>query len=1017
MCKAVCKLFCALPGPERKTITTMAEEPIQQPDPEAEAAPEQEAEALAGQEGLSAADLEALKQIEAASDPAFEAPTEPEAEAPAESEAAVPAEQEAEAPADQEGLSAADQEALKQIEASEAMEAEAPAEPEAEALAEQEAEAPAEPEAEAPLDPIAQIIAEQKAQLAGKKAPGAPSRIAQIAAEQRAKLAAAQEAQLSDAQEPPAADDQEELSEADREALQQIEAAEAMEPQAKAAKEAEAAADDKDATPAAEQSDADETSSGAGQSGSGKSSRIVAMAGPLKKLSVTHVFLLANTLAVVALVISVTSLPFRSSAVANQVNTSVAATTQKADVAEVVAPVTPRKLENASWKQARVAFGKKEYALALRHYSVLSRIALNSPEPDIVADLFQMRMAQCHEQLGKPSEAQKLFQVATASRSPVIRGLANYHMAMSEEREGHYLRARRRAYLAASALAALRSRLAMETNCAFLIARTLTGSALSFYGRGESVSWGSIRQSDPFTALDEGSLRRLLADGVKEPVQAVLGPKVQRAAQQDHTERWTATCLQTPLVELLTHFATKAKTDLRWISVDTAARNRPMNLQIRGASGQRLCELAAGSAGLIARFTGDAINVYDPSGCESLTEQRDLLVSEALVVWRRLFLRAPRDERIAAGHFVLALLQECSGDVVSAIGEYRSMARNFSNAPLAPQALLEGAKLRIELRDYSGARKELLALLDTYPDNSKSAEAYASLGEVTMKAGSPAEAFRVFKKLFFMSQSPQSRLSACLGVGKSLYKQGKYDAAVKWLGDHITLAADSGKGDLSQAYLLLGKCHSVLGNTPQAAAACQAVLATKPKADERIEACLVLAGALRSLGDLPKALAVSLQMVKEVESDPQKYQALLTAAGIYRAMGLPERGAAFLKTNILKISDPAMQAKLSIEQARCYLDAERFTDAYDILTAAPEMLSPGRGAQEAACDLAEVCLRIGRPDQAVVVAGRVLKSSPVGSHRKRARKLLAAAYLARQDYENAATTLSGIPLNQLGAKQ
>ena len=81
------------------------------------------------------------------------------------------------------------------------------------------------------------------------------------------------------------------------------------------------------------------------------------------------------------------------------------------------------------------------------------------------------------------------------------------------------------------------------------------------------------------------------------------------------------------------------------------------------------------------------------------------------------------------------------------------------------------------------------------------------------------------------------------------------------------------------------------------------------------------------------------------------------------------------------------------------------------------MLSPGGMAQEAACDLADVCLRIGRSDQAAIVASSVLKSSPAGLRRKRARKLLAAAYLAKQEYENAATTLSGMPINQLGAKQ
>ena len=103
--------------------------------------------------------------------------------------------------------------------------------------------------------------------------------------------------------------------------------------------------------------------------------------------------------------------------------------------------------------RSREAFGQRKYDLSLRHYTLLHRITRNSPEPDMAADFFQLRMAQCHEQLIRPVEAQRLFQIATVSKSAVIRGIANYHIAMSEERGGRYLQARQRAYLAASALA------------------------------------------------------------------------------------------------------------------------------------------------------------------------------------------------------------------------------------------------------------------------------------------------------------------------------------------------------------------------------------------------------------------------------------------------------------------------------------------------------------------------------------------------------------------------------------
>jgi tetratricopeptide (TPR) repeat protein len=743
--------------------------------------------------------------------------------------------------------------------------------------------------------------------------------------------------------------------------------------------------------------------------------------GAFKKLSLAHIFLLVNVLAIVAVLVTLNYFPLRGSAdasnpgVQGDIESGAKPKQPSAKVIEA-APVAVEKPQAASWTQARTAYANRKYAAALSQYTLLNQIARNSPEPDMVSEFFQLRMAQCYEQLVQPQQAQKLFQIAAVGKSPVIRGVANYHLAMSHERAGRYSQAKRRAYLAAAALAGLSERLALETNCDFLIARTLTASALSFYGKAESVSWDNMLQADPMVGLDEGQLRTLLNDGVKTHSGAVLSPKIYQD-KNTRSDRWTLVCKQTPLRELLNRFATDAQSELRWVAVDTAVQNRPMTLHIRRVGGQKLCELAAGSAGLIVRFTGQEIDIYDPAGCDSLKQQRDLLVSEAMVVWRRLFLRLPRDDRIGQGHFTMALLQECSGDVTGAIGQYRTMAKKFANARLAPDALLAGAKLRIALRDFSGARKELLTLLDTYPGSSKSAETYASLGEATLNAGRADEAFAVFKKLFFLNHDNESKRLASFGAGKCLYQQGEYEKALKWLGDHITFTKKDQRGDLSRAYLLLGKCYAALGSPRQAIASYKAVLATRPSEAQRIETSLALAGAWRDGGDLPKALGASLQVVAEVPSGAKKYQAMLITSGIYREMGLPNRGAVFINSNINEVRDRDMRAKLRIDQARCYRDAKRFADAYAILVKAPEMLSPGKDAQQAACDLADVCLRLDRPGQAAVVAAGVLKSSKTGPHHKRARGLLVEAYLAKKEYENAATVLSGIQMDKLGAKQ
>ena len=743
--------------------------------------------------------------------------------------------------------------------------------------------------------------------------------------------------------------------------------------------------------------------------------------GSPRRFSTTHLFLLANTLAIAALAFSVRWLPVQGPPAHARAIAIVDKTTremkQKGTDPVKEAKIAAEEDQSASWSEASAAFAKRRYDTALRHYRALYRIARSGPEPDVMAGLFQLRMAQCLERLAKPDEAKNSYLIATISESPVVRGVANYHLAMFEERQGHHLRARLRAYLAATAFAALTDSLALETDCYFLIAKALTNRTMSLHGKDELIGWGNARPADPFAGLDERELRKLLADGARQPSQAVLGPKVQPLDQQGHTQRWTATCLRAPLAEVLTCFATKAKSDLQWVSVDVPVRNRLVSLYLRQVSGQRLCELAAGSAGLIVRFTGGAITIYDPAGSESLHQQRDLSASEAGLVWRRLFLRVPHDRRIAEGHFALGILQECSGDAVGAIREYQSIAARFSNARIGPQVLLRCAKLRIEIHDYSGAAEDLTALLDIYPDRPEVAQAYALLGKVTMKAGRVAEAFGVFKKLFFRADSVGVKISASLGAAKCLYQQGKFDEAVKWLSDHISLAAKAGLPGRSQTYLLLGRCHTALGSAGHAIEAFRLALGTDPTPGQQMEAHLALAEAWRKGGNLPKALAALLWTVREAETDQQKYLVLSLTAGVYREMGLAEKGAAVLRANVPQVSDPLLRAKLRIVQARCYGDAERLSEAYDILTEAPKVLSPGVSAQEAACELAEICLRIGKPDQAATVALGVLKSSPADPQGKRARKTLAAAYLATRQYEKAAITLSGMTVDQLGVKQ
>jgi len=732
----------------------------------------------------------------------------------------------------------------------------------------------------------------------------------------------------------------------------------------------------------------------------------------IRQLSATQVLLLINTAAFVVLAISV----FWMSAgdvkvsssqhqpVAHEPAAGVGQTGVDASRAQSVA-VEP--VRYVSWQAARSAFAKKDYAKALDQYSLLLKLAESDPASGLMRDFFQLRIGQCLMESGKSSAARPHLAAAAAGRSPAVRAEASYALATIDLHARQYLQARRNAYQAAAAYAAVGDTAKAQRDCDFLVARALTQKALFFHRAENLIPWRQLQQPNLLGDLDESDLRKLLAKNTEKFADAMLQPKVQRVQEKGLARCWTVTCLQAPLAEVLAYFVTKSDMDLQWASVDQTVRERAVTMYLPRVSGYRLCELATGSVGLLGRFTGDRVIVYNPQDIASLDRRRNLIANEALSAWRRLFLRAPDDKRIAEGYFALGVLQEYSGETVEAINHYQLTAQQFSRSAVAPAALLRSAKLLTSLRDYANARQTLIRLLDGYPNCRESGEAYTALGEATMKAGLYDEAFKVFKKLYYLELSASSKSLACLGAAKCLRSKGDHEEAIKWASRFTELAGPSDKDELPRAYLLLGKCYVNTGRLPEAIDAFRRALAADPKDAERVDILVELSIAYRKAGDLPKAVAALRSIPTEICRDRQYCRVLLNISEVYREMGLPTKAASLLRGADRPVSDPA----LLVELARCYRQAGRLTEAYDTMTDALGALEPGELAQEAACDLAEICLEIDKPSQAIAIVKEVLKSS-INAQHQRARKILAATLLARKDYHGAALALADMLTDQ-----
>jgi tetratricopeptide (TPR) repeat protein len=661
-----------------------------------------------------------------------------------------------------------------------------------------------------------------------------------------------------------------------------------------------------------------------------------------------------------------------------------------------------------SWKEAEDAYAARNYGGALVRYNQLVALSRSEAPGSLVEDFLRFRVAQCLGRLERVKEARLAFDQLSRSRSPAVQAAANYAQAAFDAAAGQHLQARIRAYLAIAAAGRLQSPLALEADCDYLICRVLTEKVLACYGETGPTAWREWKPADPFAGLDEAALVKLLQDGVQTSGESVLSPALTRNTSPSGAIRWSVACPQASIEDLLARWATAAGSEVKWGPSTPAARGRAVSLYHNDLSEQRLCEIACGSAGLLARFMPTYVLVDDPQGCASAADQRDMLWREASIAWRRFFLRYPEDDRVGEGHAAVACLCDCSGDTATALKEYQLVAHRYSRSGAAPDALLASAKLRVRLRDYAGAQNDLTSLLDAFPAYVGADEAYLYLGKAMLEGGNPQEAFWSFKKLYDLNLSASSQAKACLGAAECQYRQGNHEKMVKWLTLYLGLVKEPVGEEPARAYFLLSKTLTAQGKTDDAVGALRRSLEARPPKKQYVDTIIELARAYAAKESYAKAVGALRLLDGEKLTEEQTYQYLLQRTRMLRSMGLVEEARAFLQDRISGLTDAQNAAALKMELARCHQDAGDLWEARRLMGDVLGTLKVGEEAWSAACELGEICLKLGDPSQAAGVVGEVLKSSCPTAIRRRALEVLGAAYLAQHDYEKAALALSGL---------
>ena len=673
---------------------------------------------------------------------------------------------------------------------------------------------------------------------------------------------------------------------------------------------------------------------------------------------------------------------------------------------------------------ARDFFRRKDYR---RAYLVYERLYEAMPLTEVmIRDFIRLQMAQCLEIQKDYEQANRLYVLVSESPSAIVRIIANYHLSLLEIQRKRYLFARTRAYKALALVNAVDFdddwKLAFECDCYFLVAECLTRYVLSLNNADSDIPEDLWTKPDismePFEDMGEQQLRLALKSGYDHLKAGLLDPKIVRLDDRNILSRWSMTSNGAPIEELLSKFAAVADIDVRWAlergpeleSEPELLRLGPTTVHLPNLTSEQIVLISAGCTGLLSYLEEDSgrykVTVYNPADYSSLNEHVSFLGRHAVSLWRKYILMFNSEKRLGNAHFAMGLLQSRTSMAAEAIAEYKLVANRFSQMSLAPYALFHSGKIKTELRDYRGAREDFKQLIEQYPDTEIYSRAYLRLADVTKLAGLYGDAAQLYCRVYSFGLSEESKRESAFGAAVCFYQIEAYQESVNWLNRYLDIAKGKSDNFLYSAYYLLGKASLALENFEQASAAFQSALTEQTSREQYVDAIKALVQGLIERENFLEALDALENAHSVALSEEQSIDMLLLRSKIYRMLGLVDAAIDTIRNRAEYVTEQKLKIKITYELALCYLAGGDLESARDSFKKVLRDVEPGPLADNAALDLADVCLRLGQSSQSVSVCMRLLDTDLTEQTKQRALKTLADAYKQQKDYDKAALALS-----------
>lgn len=667
-----------------------------------------------------------------------------------------------------------------------------------------------------------------------------------------------------------------------------------------------------------------------------------------------------------------------------------------------------------SWEMADSFFTKRQYEKAYYAYrKIYEGLTSHVPADEFLKDLLQVKMGSALYHHDKNIDTSAFFANALQSRSPVVRAMANYQLAFINMDYKQYLEARKNAYNVLALLKACEEYFNpnLEPDCYFIAAEAMTKQILATNGRPVKMPgklWTDNMAQEIIPRMDQNQMRTFVQSGLYSMSVGQVTPRVARKEHPNAGLRISAVCIDAPADDLMAKIGAVENLEIAWQSSSEPGTDRPVSVYITDSPVQYVGEVAAGAAGLIARFDKNHIRIYNPEKYQSLKAHHQMLSGETISLWRRFLMKYRGDHRAANAHFGRALALECAGEPQAAIKQYQLIATRFTHNDLAQYALLNSSKIRTNLKDYAGARSDLTQLisLNQYHETGLANTAYLYLADASRAEQQYDQAIRVYKRLYHLDAVPAIKCQAALGIGLCYYNRKNYTEADKWL--TIALGYKNKVDvDLRQGFFVMGKVKTKLGEYESAASALRVSLGKDMPTEEYVVSALELALAEANRGNFLEALKILDNVPVKHLSQQYITDYFITKSRVMRKLDLHENAASILRHRITFIADPQLRAKLSLELSMCYSQGQNYQAARDELLEAVTELGPSLIKRQIQTELAKSLLNTNEPKRAITVCKQLLQSSPPPELRKQALYTLGRAYSRQEKHEMAALAFAG----------